>query len=146
MIDHGHISHSSLLPSHTSSITADRRRRSVPIDKAPSQRHRSANHVNIKPASAEVISSLISTLSTISPPLYQHSDSLPETFCHSTPTSPLPTNTDFAFITSSPGDVEESDPRSPRIRFIMGSDLGEASRRRKGKVYLFLVQAVDARP
>lgn len=146
MIDPIHVGHSSVIPSHTL-ITTDRRRRSVPINSAPSLRRRSANHVNVKPASAEVISSLISTLTAISPPLYQHSDHLPETFCHSTPSSPLPPNTDFAFITSSTGDVEERDPaQSTRIRLGMDSELGENSRRRKEKVSLPLIQAPDARP
>lgn len=146
MIDHADIGHSPIIPSHTSAITADWRQRSVPIDSAPSRRRQSANHVNIKPASAEVISSLISTLSTISTPLYQHSDYLPETLCHSTLSSPLPANTDFTF-TRSTGDVEERDPESTRTRLGMESELGEGSRRRKAKACLPLIQAAaDARP
>lgn len=139
MIDHADIGHSSVISSHTSAITADWRRRSVPIDPAPSLRRQSANHVKIKPASAEVISSLISTLSTISPPLYQDSNYLPEPFCDSTLSSPLAVNTDFAFITSSTGDVDERDPESTRTRLGMNNELGEASRRREEKACLPLI-------
>lgn len=146
MIDHADTGHSSVIPPHSSATTADWRRRPVLIDSAPSRRRPSANHVNIKPASAEVISSLISTLSTISPPLYQHSDYLPETFCHSTLSPPLPANTDFLF-TGSTGDVEERNPESSRNRLGMDSELGEASRRRKEKACTPLIQAAaDARP
>ena len=146
MIDHADIGHLPVIPSHTSAITADWRQRPVPIDSAPSLRRQSPNHVNIKPASAEVISSLISTLSTISTPLYQHSDYLPETLCHSSFSSPLPSNTDFT-STGSTGDVEEKDSESTRIRLGMESELGEVSRRQKAKACLPLIQAAaDARP
>ena len=144
MIDPLHISHSSVNQPSSSSLPTDRRRRSVPINAAPALRRRSANHVNVKPASAEVISSLISTLSAISPPLYQHSDRLPEAFCHSTPSSPLPQSADFAFITNSAGDAGERDPaQSTGIRFCMDSEFGETSGELKGKVRPSPIEALD---
>ena len=144
MIDHVHISHSPLVPSLTSSITADWRQHSAPIDLAPKFRRQSANHVNIKPASAEVISSLISTLSTISPPLHQHSDCLPETFCQSDPSSPFPENADFTLITSSSGDVGKRDLQSIRTRLAMESEMGEDPRRHNEKVRSPLFQTTHA--
>lgn len=145
MLDPLQVDHSSLIPPHSSLFTTDRQRRSVPLNAASSLRRRPANHVNVNPASAEVISSLISTLSAISPPSYQHSDHLPENFCHSTPSSPQ--NADFAFITSPAGDVEGRDSKqSAGIRFDMDNERGETPSRRTGKVPLSLIQALDLSP
>ncbi|KAG8533447.1 uncharacterized protein KY384_002230 [Bacidia gigantensis] len=76
----------------------ERKRKSLPA--SPNHNHdfrrRSSNRVTVKPASPEVISSLIETLSVISAPAEQHFDSLPNiTESHSTPVSPSAWDTHF---------------------------------------------------
>ena len=62
--------------------------------------------MTVKPASTEVISSLIETLSAISSPAEQHFDSLPRLSApYSTPVSPRPWQTDFPMI-NEPGERE----------------------------------------
>ena len=59
-------------------------------------RRRSSNHVSVKPASPEVISSLIETLSAISSPAESQFDNLPNiTEAQSTPASPSAWNSTF---------------------------------------------------
>lgn len=131
-----HLDGSPVGPPHNSSLLIpERRRRSVPINAAPGARRQSSNYVNLKPASSEVITSLISTFSAISPPLHhQHSDHRPDTCSHSSPSSPLPLSAEFAYITSSTRDAEEID--AARIRFSMDSDFGETTAKRKETVRL----------
>ena len=56
----------------------DRKRRSLPVGPPKESRRRSSNQVTVKPASTEVISSLIETLSAISTPAENHFDSFPD--------------------------------------------------------------------
>lgn len=145
-MDPVHVGHSLMIPSRTSLNITDRRRRSVPLRSAPGLSRRSANHVNIKPASAEVISSLISTLSAISPPIYHHSDHLSEKFSRSTPSSPPTQTTGFAVIARPTGDVDERDPaQSTAIKFVMESKLEEAPNWLKENAHLYPTQAADTK-
>lgn len=67
---------------------SSRRRQSLPSRSTSAPGHRSANSVNVSPASPEVISSLISSLSAISTPAQTHFDSLPNIASHTVPSSP----------------------------------------------------------
>jgi hypothetical protein len=68
---------------------AHRRRRSLPSNSSNEPSHRSVNRVNVQPASPEVISSLIQTLSAISTPAESHFENLPHIgFAHTAPSSP----------------------------------------------------------
>ena len=88
------------VPQRTSARTAlspgskskqGRRRRSLPGD-----RRQTSNHVVVKPASTEVISSLIETLSAISSPAEHQFDSQSSiASLHSTPASPRPWQADL---------------------------------------------------
>ncbi len=63
------------------------------------ERRQDSNRVHVKPASTEVISSLIETLSAISSPVKQHFDSLPNiAVSQSTPVSPHPWQTEYPMI------------------------------------------------
>ena len=95
-----------IVPQRTSARTSpggpkDRRRRSLPTTSHRNDRRRDSNRINVKPASTEVISSLIETLSAISTPAEHHFDSLPNiSASHSTPVSPRPWQSDFPTITT----------------------------------------------
>ena len=94
-----------IIPERTSARTSptpskqDQRRRSLPAATHRSDRRRDSNRVNVKPASTEVISSLIETLSAISLPAEHHFDSLSRiSASHSTPVSPRPWQTEHPII------------------------------------------------
>lgn len=110
-----------VIPTRTSVRTADRRRRSLPASSVNTPARRSANHVSVKPASPEVICSLISTLSAISPPVDREFGYLATaSFSRSTPSSPLPYQAEFPLITRPSGYVYKPDPVSPtKIGFGM---------------------------
>ena len=74
----------------------ERKRKSLPASPYHDFRRRSSNRVHIKPASPEVINSLIDTLSAISSPAEHHFDNLPNiTESRSTPVSPSAWDTHF---------------------------------------------------
>ncbi|KAK0509500.1 hypothetical protein JMJ35_007894 [Cladonia borealis] len=97
----------------------DRRRRSLPpASPQRDARRRDSNRVVVQPASTEVISSLIETLSAISSPVGQHFDTLPQiTASHSTPSSPGPWQSDFPSI-SEPGSA--TNPGAPMSSSLYG--------------------------
>lgn len=91
--------------------TDSHRRRSLPAPSAIPPSRRSANHVTVKPASPAVISSLISTLSAISPPIGRQFDDLPRSYAaYSTPASPLSHQTEFPLVIGPGGNVSRADP------------------------------------
>ncbi|KAI9763952.1 MAG: hypothetical protein M1840_008986 [Geoglossum simile] len=80
--------HAPVIPIRNSRHTDRQRRRSLPPPSSYSTKP-SPNRVNIKPASPEVISSLISSLSSISSPANHHFENFPINGpSHSTPSSP----------------------------------------------------------
>ena len=80
---------SPVIPARTSLRPREQHRRSLPSSSTNTARRRSANCVTIQPASTEVISSLIETLSAISSPAEHHFENLPRiTASISTPSSP----------------------------------------------------------
>ncbi|KAL1967531.1 hypothetical protein VTN77DRAFT_3046 [Rasamsonia byssochlamydoides] len=83
-------------PAHDANISR-RRRKSLPSRSTSVPR--SANHPPLPPASPEVISSLISSLSSISTPAQTHFDSIPHIGSHATPPSPNSPQSEF----NSPG-------------------------------------------
>ena len=91
------------IPLRTSARTSligpkERNRRSLPASALKDAR-RSSNHVIVKPASTEVISSLIHTLSAISSPVQDHFDAFPDTAGSlSTPVSPNSWATDCSAL------------------------------------------------
>lgn len=111
----------------TSVRIKEKRRKSLPAStSASAAQKRSASSVNVQPASTEVISSLISTLSAISSPAEHHFDSLPTiTASHSTPVSPRAWHTEHHFpLVSKNGHVYERDISSPaRAGFGMDASL-----------------------
>ncbi|KAI4174739.1 MAG: hypothetical protein LQ343_002110 [Gyalolechia ehrenbergii] len=95
-----------------------RRRRSHSVTPSSSTTKRSPNHVNVKPASPEIISSLISSLSTISD-LTQSRCGNSEDPC-STPASPRPHLLDFLSPSVADGEASRPYPTSPaKIGFGM---------------------------
>ncbi|KAI9735184.1 MAG: hypothetical protein M1834_001774 [Cirrosporium novae-zelandiae] len=77
-----------------------RRRQSMP----PPNRRPSSNYVNVQPASPEVITSLISSLSSISTPFHEHFEQVPHiSGSRSTPSSPGPVHSEFSSISSGAG-------------------------------------------
>lgn len=70
--------------------TSRRRRKSLPSRSTSVPRQRSANPPPLPPASPEVISSLISSLSSISTPAQTHFDNIPHIGSHTAPPSPNP--------------------------------------------------------
>ena len=77
----------------------EQRRRSLPATTLRNDRRRDSHRVTVNPASTEVISSLIETLSAISSPAEHHFDSLPRiSASHSTPVSPRPWQTEYPMI------------------------------------------------
>lgn len=111
-----------IIPPRTSLRTTDHRRRSLPATADAPPTRRSANHVNVKPASPAVISSLISTLSAISPPIRSRLEELPRSFAsYSTPSLLHLDQADSPLIIGPGGNVYQSDPPSPS-RMGFGTD------------------------
>ncbi|KAL8903970.1 MAG: hypothetical protein Q9207_003585 [Kuettlingeria erythrocarpa] len=114
-----------VIPPRTSVRTPKQsgRRRSLPAHPSTSTAKRSSrspNHVTVKPASPEVISSLISSLSAISSLTDSHFESGSTAYPHSTPTSPHPYRTDFLSPSFAHGHGLQSYPTSPaKIGFGM---------------------------
>ena len=87
-----------------------RRRRSLPASH-PVINRRTSNHVVVEPASPEVISSLIDTLSAISSPVEHHFDSLPSlATSRSTPASPHSWKNDLPCATAPTSRAPQSNP------------------------------------
>ncbi|OCL12429.1 alpha/beta-hydrolase [Glonium stellatum] len=82
----------------STSPTRSRRRRSLPSETDSRPKKRSPNHVRTQPASPEVISSLIDSLSAISLPAHNHFENFPSVngASISTPASPNVYQTNFA--------------------------------------------------
>lgn len=74
----------------------NRRRQSLPSRAKTAPGHGAPSHNNIQPASPEVISSLISSLSTISTPAQTHFDSFPHIGSKTAPSSPSFAQTEFS--------------------------------------------------
>lgn len=108
------------IPQRTSARTAlspsskskqRRRRRSLPGD-----RRRTSNHVVVKPASTEVISSLIETLSAISSPAEHRLDSQSSiASLHSTPASPRPWQAEFPSTLGPSSSAPQGDSIRPSL-------------------------------
>jgi len=79
--------------------TKEKRRKSLPArTSGTAVKKRSANSVNVQPASTEIISSLIDTLSAISSPVEHHFECLSLIAAsQSTPSSPHPWQNDYSF-------------------------------------------------
>ena len=112
------------IPHRTSARTASspksnkqgRKRRSLPTGSHRDAKRRTSNHVLVKPASTEVISSLIETLSAISSPAEHHFDSLPSIAnSHSTPASPRPWQAEFSLTTKPSTDAPQIDSVGPPL-------------------------------
>jgi hypothetical protein len=100
--------------------TDRQRRRSLPPPSSSYSTKPSPNRVNIKPASPEVISSLISSLSSISSPANHHFESFPISGpSHSTPSSPSAYLSTFPALGSG-GSIRE-------LEFLGGLDYGSYS-------------------
>ncbi|KAL8705289.1 MAG: hypothetical protein Q9201_001576 [Fulgogasparrea decipioides] len=116
-----------VVPPRTSVRTPKQRRRrhsSLPDNPSASAVKRSPNHVTVKPASPEVISSLISSLSAISSLTDNHFGTSPDTHdLHSTPTSPSQHTTHFLSPSIPENQVFRSHPTSP-ARVGFGMELG----------------------
>ncbi|KAL9040737.1 MAG: hypothetical protein Q9214_004366, partial [Letrouitia sp. 1 TL-2023] len=110
------------IPPRTSlRIPKHRRRRSLPDAPLTPASKRSPNHVTVKPASPEVISSLISSLSAISSSTEDHFATLPELeFSSSTPVSPYPYQADCLLPPGADGSTHGQVAASPsKIGFGM---------------------------
>ncbi|WEW55668.1 hypothetical protein PRK78_001101 [Emydomyces testavorans] len=99
---------------HRTQQGSSQRHQSLPARSLTAPEHPSSNHVHIQPASPEVISSLISSLSTISSPARTHFDSLPKVGSHTAPPSPSHLQSEF------PRD-ELSPPSSPGFGMDYGA-------------------------
>ncbi|KAI9871311.1 MAG: hypothetical protein M1830_003042 [Pleopsidium flavum] len=101
-----------VIPARTSLRHKDyRRRRSLPPPSSGTAHRQSVNRVNVQPASPEVISSLISSLSAISSPAKNHFDSLPNIgSSRSTPSSPNHYRTNFSRTNRQSDLVDAQDP------------------------------------
>ena len=111
----------------TSEVETGRRRRSLPAASHRNVKRRTSNHVVVKPASTEVISSLIDTLSAISSPADHHLHSLPSIPSpQSTPASPRSWQAEFAQITASSGALQGDSTRSTLLG--SGTDFDERKR------------------
>ena len=112
------------MPHRTSARTAfkptskqGRQRRSLPVAYHIDAKQRPSNHVVVKPASTEVISSIIETLSAISSPVEHHFGSLPSVASsHSTPPSPHLWQHELALVTGPSSCVPLGD--SPRLSLL----------------------------
>ena len=119
-----------LIPQRTSARTAlnpetkqARRRRSLPGASHPVIKRRTSNHVVVKPASTEVISSLIETLSAISSPAEHRFDSLASiASSQSTPASPRSWQADFPFAIDPTSRAPQGDSMRPTL-LGLGTDL-----------------------
>ncbi|KAI4126698.1 MAG: hypothetical protein LQ338_003638 [Usnochroma carphineum] len=119
-----------VIPPRTSVRTPKqpRRRRSSPSASSISTVKRSLNHVTVKPASPEVLSSLISSLSTISDLTVSHFETSSDIdHPQSTPASPHPYRADFLSPSVPHGHASQPYPTSP-AKIGFGMDDG-ASRR-----------------
>lgn len=127
-----------IIPPRTSLRTTDHRRRSLPATSDPPPTRRSANHVNVKPASSAVISSLISTLSAISPPIRSRLEDLPRSYAsYSTLSLPHLDQAEPPLIIGHGGNVYQSDPPSPsRMGFGMDYEAYQTPRHLKENTYL----------
>lgn len=109
-----------------SNPATERKRRSLPASPQKDSR-RSSNHVSVKPASTEVISSLIDTLSALSSPVQDHFDLAPDgAVSLSTPVSPSPWAATFTGVGGG-RDRRSSAFLHPERASLRGSD--QASRR-----------------
>ncbi len=120
------------ISARTSSIQSKEggRRLSLPAT-APhhNEKRRDSNRVHVKPASTEVISSLIETLSAISSPVEHHFDSLPNLAAsQSTPVSPHAWQTEYPKITEPT--VSTIRQRTPSASSILRSSLDKSTRKR----------------
>ena len=99
-----------------------RRRRSLPTASHDGFKRQTSNHVVVKPASTEIISSLIETLSAISTSAEHHFEPPPSiASSHSTSASPRPWQAEPPSITRPTGHARQGD--SPRPAHIKsGSD------------------------
>ncbi|KAL8936603.1 MAG: hypothetical protein Q9216_004846 [Gyalolechia sp. 2 TL-2023] len=119
-----------VIPPRTSVRTPkqSRRRRSHSDTPSTSTPKRSPNHVNVKPASPEIISSLISSLGTVSDLTQTHLGNSDHP--RSTPTSPHPHLLDFLSPSVADGQASRPFPISPaKIGFGMEHGAG-------GRLYL----------
>lgn len=115
-----------VIPARTSLRPRDdrHRRRSLPPPSSGTARHRSANRVNVQPASPEVISSLLSSLSAISSPAEDHFNNFPTmASSRSTPSSPSHCQTEFSGTHRQGGWADRQDP-SPSTGGGFGVDYG----------------------
>lgn len=128
------------VPQRTSARTAlspdpkpkhGRRRRSLPGD-----RRRTSNHVVVKPASTEVISSLIETLSAISSPAEHQFDSQ-SSIAHSTPASPRPWQAEFPQIFEPSSGSPQGDSIQPSL-LGLGADVDARKRSQDVHDHYFL--------
>ena len=95
---------------------SSRRQRSLPSPSATPFTRQAQDLTNLQPASPEVISSLISSLSAISTPAHHHFENLPNiASTRSEPCSPNPQVTEFSLITDPQGYVYKTDAGSPTI-------------------------------
>ncbi|CAD6571203.1 MAG: hypothetical protein ASARMPREDX12_006508 [Alectoria sarmentosa] len=93
-----------------------RRRRSLPAASHRDAKRRTSNHVVVKPASTEVISSLIETLSAISSPAEHHFDSLPSiASSQSTPALPHPWQAEFPLFTGPSSGAFQGESMRPSL-------------------------------
>lgn len=127
-----------IIPPRMSLRTKDHRRRSLPATSDASPPRRSANHVNVKPASPAVISSLISTLSAISPPIRSGLEDLPRSLASfSTPSLLHLDQAESPLIVGPGGNVYQSDPPSPsRMGFGMDYEAYHTPRHLKENAHL----------
>ncbi|KAL8743500.1 MAG: hypothetical protein Q9190_004152 [Brigantiaea leucoxantha] len=107
-----------------------RRRRSLPDTSTTPVPRRSANHVSVKPASPEIISSLISSLSAISSSTEDHFAD----YSYSTPSSPCPSQTDSLLPLGANGNVQRWLSASPSET---GFGMEHSSDGRKQNRYLY---------
>lgn len=105
-----------------------RRRRSLPPASHRDIRRRTSNRVVVKPASTEVISSMIETLSAISSPAEQHLDSLRSiASSQSTPASPRPWQVEFPLTTGLSSESLQGDSTRPSL-LGLGKDIDTLKR------------------
>lgn len=116
-----------VIPPRISVRTQEKRRKSLPVSTSAFTTQRGvASSVNDQPASTEIISSLISSLSAISSPAEHHFDSLPKIAgSNSTPGSPQAWRTEYHIpLFSKHGHAYKKDSSSPtRAGFGMDSSL-----------------------
>ncbi|KAH0561946.1 hypothetical protein GP486_003342 [Trichoglossum hirsutum] len=116
-----------VIPTRNPRHTDRQRRRSLPPPSSSYSTKPSPNRVNIKPASPEVISSLISSLSAISSPANHHFENFPISGpSHSTPSSPSAYLSTFPALGSG-GSIRDLElPNGGDANAISKSGLGDA--------------------